>query len=96
MLFGAGKRCFDMLDLWYRRRWNLNFEMIVDNDEKRSGELVYGYPVVHPDEVKDWKDLFIIITVLESEGIEKQLKTKGLKKDVDYSLAGELFPDQAY
>ena len=85
LLFGAGYKCRELL----RNNNLLPVSAIVDNDEKKSGELVCGIKVSHARDIIDWTGFYVVVTCVETDEIEKQLCGYGLKKEYDYVLAKE-------
>ena len=86
VLFGAGQICRDIL-----RQHNLSVSCIVDNNASICGKQIKGIPVVHPNDIDNWKESFVMITCRESAEIEIQLRSYGLRKYEDYMLATEVF-----
>uniref|UniRef100_UPI0040570B80 hypothetical protein n=1 Tax=Acetatifactor sp. TaxID=1872090 RepID=UPI0040570B80 len=67
-------------------------QIAIDNDKKKAGQLLWGtLPIVHASEVKDWSELFVIITtdVYYAE-IMHQLKALGLVYGVNFILWRDL------
>ncbi len=84
LVYGAGNNCRHMLDTLWKRGIELDISVIIDNDAQKSGQYIYGYPVVSPKTIDNWGVYFVIITPIDSEVIEAELLDKGL-------LAGEDF-----
>lgn len=82
--FGGGHKCAELL-----QQYDWDVEMILDNDREKEGSQMRGVSVVHPLSVNDWKELFIIITCIDTKDIKEQLESIGLIKDVDFVLAQE-------
>ncbi len=57
---------------------------ILDNDKYKTHTLFFGYEVIHPDEISEWKDYFIIIAVRKWNDISEQLDRYGLRYGQDY------------
>ena len=83
-LFGAGNNCDDYLSYRDDYVWG-----IIDNDTNKTGKNIRGVKVISPDAIKDWHQIFIIITVAKYEDIAYQLSGYGLLHIRDYLLIGE-------
>lgn len=76
-------------ELFEIRKNNLyNIRMVIDNDYKKRGKFLdTDISIIHPSEIIDWSELYIIITTENYyEEIMKQLEEEGLcyKKDFIY------------
>lgn len=65
-------------------KWNPCYEVAAYFDNHKSAETFYGNPVIHPEQVNDWKEYFIVIAVTKDEDIRAQLQTLGLKQGEDF------------
>lgn len=83
-LFGAGFRCGFYLNMMYE-----DVDIIIDNDSSKWGTWMDGVKVCSTDEIQDWSQYFVIITVVSTAKIEEQLQQLGLQRDVDYLIGNE-------
>ena len=83
-LFGAGFRCGFYLNMMYE-----DVDIIIDNDSAKWGTRIDGIKVCSSDEIQDWSQYLVIITVLSTATIEEQLQRLGLRRDVDYLIGNE-------
>ena len=81
--FGAGKRCFEMLE-----DYQLPVEIIFDNDRNKKGKQIFDVDVDIITDV-DIENYFIFVTCFETDEIEQQLKGYGLQKMKDYIFMKE-------
>nr|WP_300786823.1 radical SAM protein [uncultured Acetatifactor sp.] len=65
-------------------KWNQCYEVAVYFDNHKSAETFYGNPVIHPEQVNDWKEYFIVIAVTKDEDIRAQLQALGLRQGEDF------------
>lgn len=85
LFFGAGQKCRELLaDV------PCSVELIADNDIKKSGSIG-GVNIVYTRGIRDWKSYFVVVTCMETGGIEEQLQKSGMEKDKDYVLAKEYY-----
>lgn len=86
VFWGSGQRARRFLKLYPE----LHTEFCIDNDEKKEGTSIEGVPIVHPGSIAEWGQLFIIITVLLSDTIRKQLENLGLVYEEDFILSTDI------
>lgn len=65
-------------------KWNQCYEVAAYFDNHKSAESFYGNPVIHPEQVNDWKGYFIVIAVTKDEDIRAQLQALGLRQGEDF------------
>ena len=82
--FGGGQKCRELIKKYC---WDVG--VIIDNDERKSGSQIDGIPVISFLNVRNWGELFIVITCEVTSDIEKQLEAIGLVKGLDFVLANE-------
>lgn len=94
-----GKKCFCLgtggYCQYFLQETDLYPDAFLDNHAKDRDKL-YDLPILHPSQIEDWSNSFVIITVKKSEVIaamEQQLQGYGLKKDEDYLVGPEYFMD---
>jgi len=85
--FGTGKKCREVLAQYP----DMPVSFYLDNNKKLNGTYLQGKVIKHPDEIEDWKDIYIVITTYYSSEIEKQLKLQGLQRYKDFINFQELF-----
>lgn len=73
ILWGAGKKGEEFME-WNRRR-GYEISCVVDRDPGK--QTFYGIPVVRPEEIGDWKDVFVIIAVAKDLEIRSFLERAG-------------------
>lgn len=65
---------------------------VIDNDSRKKHTLYHGIEINHPSEVRDWKEMFIIITSEKYElQIRRQLEDMGLEYQQDFISYKDLF-----
>lgn len=84
--FGAGKNCS-----WLMENVNLECQKIIDNDREKAGQQIAGIEIVWSGDITDWSQYFVAVTCTDTEAIEEQLCSLGLKKDTDYALVKEYY-----
>lgn len=84
VLFGAGFKCG-----YYQGLIGNQIDLILDNDPQKQGKKMGKLVVGSPQCIKNWSNYFVIITVLNSVEIERQLQGLGLNRDQDYMVAEE-------
>ncbi len=60
-------------------------------DSNKDKNLYSGKPVYKPEEISDWKDLFVVITIKKDVRIREYLDDLGLKEFEDYSGYRDFF-----
>lgn len=60
-------------------------------DSNRGGENWCGIPVKRPDEIEDWKEVFVVITAAAIPQIEAVLNGKNLERNKDYARYKDFF-----
>lgn len=86
VLFGTGRRSQAIK----REYPDLRVNFYLDNNRERSGKSIDGCEIRHPDQIKDWKKLFIIIAIVDYEGVKRQLEEQGLKYGEDFVLQQDI------
>lgn len=84
-IFGLGSYLHDHEEIWHR----FNIKLLCDNDEKKWGSTIRGIRCVSPKELQGYKDVLVIITVLEYQNIYNQLKLSGIEC-IPYSEIGRM------
>lgn len=84
-LFGAGNKCREILV-----NYDEKVTGIIDNNLEKRNTTVKNINVVHPDDIKMWKEIFIIITVIDYKSIWEQLECFGLTHAKDFVCYGEI------
>jgi hypothetical protein len=72
-------------------RWHSNIYVDVFIDNNKEIKLYNGVPVVHPSEMSNWKDYFVIIAVQQYESIVHDLESKGLIQGTDFASYDEFW-----
>lgn len=85
LIFGAGYNCQKLFDIVK----NVPAVIIADNDLTKHGTVINGVQVVYTGDIADWHEYFVVVTCAETDGIEEQLCSLGLKRDEDYILMKE-------
>lgn len=67
-------------------QYTVDISFFIDNDVNKKGKLFCGKRIFHPDEIKGWNDIHIIVAMQSIELIEEQLKRYGLQSGRDYSM----------
>ena len=73
-------------------------EFFIDSDRKKENQFFLGKKIIHPDSIKDWKELYIYIPFNYYEEIASTLKMYGLKENihfVKYERLGYLSNEEA-
>ena len=70
LLFGAGEGCSRFIENELAKR---EFLAIIDNNEKRSGEIFHGVKIIAPKELERFKFDEIVITTQWVKEVQKQL-----------------------
>lgn len=64
---------------------DFNIRLAIDNQLTKRGTEFQGLPVLHPKDINDWKDMYIIITSeLYDKDIKIQLESYGLEEGKDF------------
>lgn len=79
ILYGAGRR--GAVAAHCLKKKGIDFVCFCDSDEKKQGEVMYGYPVISPEELKKtYPDAMIIVTSIHYHFICRELQQEGFKK----------------
>lgn len=65
-------------------------DAFIDNNKEIQGQKFYDKIIMHPDEISNWKALFIIIAAMSADTITKQLQSYGLVYGDDFIVYNEL------
>lgn len=80
----------DILDV--KKSNYLNIQFVIDSNPSLVGKQLRTMKIVSPDLIKDWKELFIIITVENGKDeIAAFLKEKELIYGSDYIVYNDLY-----
>lgn len=91
VLFGAGNICNTYLIYGFQYA----VKYIIDNDVNKDGKEMHGIPIVSFAKVKDWKNIFIVVTSNYYHEISRQLESIGLKEELDF-VSHRVFFDSKY
>lgn len=81
---------------YFLRGTALQPHALLDNNSVKRDKELFGIKILHPSQIQDWSNCFVIITVKKPEiiaAMEQQLQGYGLKKDEDYLVGPEYFMD---
>lgn len=92
-IFGLGEYADflnkELFDIEGRNYYQI--QIILDNDMRKRG-FYYGLPIVHPSDISEWEDLFVIIASEKyDDEIAKQLERLGLVYEKDYIIYKDLY-----
>ncbi len=87
ILFGAGQRAKCYISKWKWKKISILF--ICDNDLAKIGTDIMGIPIVHPNQILNYPEIPVFITIQNSEAIEKQLIDMGILNF--YKIDSEMF-----
>ena len=59
-------------------------DCFIDNDVRKVGKEIYGVTIVHPSQITDWNELFVILALDSYIGIRSQLIGYGLAEYEDF------------
>ncbi len=93
-LFGTGdeaqKLCEELLDINGENYYSV--EAVFDNDRNKAGSVFNGIKIMHPDDISNWSDYFIIIsTVKFVNQIQQQLINYGLIYGENFIVCTDLY-----
>lgn len=83
--WGIGQVCSRYL----KQYPNVRPEFFIDSN--RTVDKFNNLSVKNPNEIRNWKELFVVITISASEEVEQILKSKMLVKDLDYIIYKDFF-----
>ncbi len=92
LLFGAGK----MYQEIKRELKPFHILAIIDNDEKKHGQVLDGHPIVSPKSVNDYRFDYIVLTNSYQEDTRRQLIKLGIDKKKIATNISELFLEKLY
>ena len=75
--------------------WCIEYRTDIDPffliDSFSEQKELYGKEIKKPDEIEDWTEYYIVITVRHYNEIELMLKSRGLRKNKDYIWYQDFF-----
>lgn len=83
--WGGGRRCRRLFREGHRA------DIIIDNNPAIRGGDVSGVPVLSPREISDWKQYYIVVTIVQYEEVKEQCMTMGLTEREDFSNADDIY-----
>jgi len=60
-------------------------DFFIDSDKKKTNNFFCGKKILHPDEIKNWKELYVYVPFNYYEEISLKLELLGLKENINYS-----------
>lgn len=77
--------------------FNREIKCIVDKDEKKQGEVLYGVPVISPYDLlnEDKSRIIVLLTLTAYEEAEQTLNGMGYIKDENYTSLGDIVRGKA-
>lgn len=83
--WGIGNVCETCL------KWNKDVIPELFIDEKTKLTEFHGKRVVRSSNIKNWKEIFVVITVMNDNEIKRNLKNKGLVEELDFISYRDFF-----
>ena len=83
--WGTGKIC----SMCLKHYPDIKPEFFIDSYQE--SDSFHNISVKNPDEIINWDELFVVITISAYEEVEKILKSKSLKKNKDYAKYKDYF-----
>lgn len=80
VIWGAGNSGFKYIYSFGKR----NIDFFIDSNPSKRG-FFCGKKVFHPDEINDWKELYVYIPMRFYNAVAPFLIGKGLKENIDFS-----------
>lgn len=80
VLWGAGEMCKNFLS----NNSKDNIAYIIDSDIRKKNQCISGIRVVLPEDIKNWNNIFVIITTQYFAEIKTILENKGLIYKIDF------------
>lgn len=78
---------------YFRENVTLENDVYIDSDINKRGMFIDGKEVIYPDDIRDWKNYFIIITTMKYyPEISEELHKNGLEENIDYIFYRKLLP----
>ena len=94
VIFGTGAGASKVFSFWKSR--NYDIVAFVDNNKSKQGTLIFGVPIITPEELEEIDVYKIAIGSQYSTEIEKQLLDLGITKDKiwypEWLVKGRIFP----
>ena len=85
-LYGIGRCGKELLE-----KYILPFEIVIDNNPNVEKHVLPGLKVISSHEIEDWKSLFFVIAIRDSDEIERQMRGHQLIRNKDYVLGIDFF-----
>lgn len=85
VFWGVGNICNECLKEWPEIR------PVFFVDSRKGGTIIEGVPVISPEDISNWSDYFINITVQNHKEIKEILRKKGLIEGVDFVDYNEFY-----
>lgn len=63
---------------------NQKIAYYIDSNKDKEGSLFFGKEIVHPDEITEWKECFVVVAVDNHTSIDDYLLSVGMKKNLDF------------
>lgn len=79
VIWGTGNICSKIMNLGL-----LNPQYFIDNDLSKSGNILYGLEILHPTQIAEWENIFIILSLDNYLPVKRQLINIGLKEKEDF------------
>ena len=73
------------------QKYILPFEIVIDNNPNVEKHVLPGLKVISSHEIEDWKSLFFVIAIRDSDEIERQMRGHQLIRNKDYVLGIDFF-----
>lgn len=68
----------------FSQRENIKPDIYIDNNIDKKGQFFLEKTIVHPTDIKDWSEYYIIVANRFYPEIREQLISYGLKEDIDF------------
>ncbi len=80
---------------YFQENVSLNNDLYIDSNRNKCGKFINGKKVVHPDDIQNWKEYFVVITTLKYyPEISMILHDKCLYENSDYVFYRKLLPKE--
>lgn len=85
-LYGLGRCGKELLE-----KYIIPFELVIDNNPDKGMQVLPGLKVISSSEIEDWKSIFFVIAIRDSNEVVMQMSEHQLIKNKDYVLGIDFF-----
>lgn len=89
-IWGIGNICNQIID----GELLSDIDFFIDNSIDKAGKEIFGRRIIHPSQIKDWKEIYVIIAIENYTAVKEQLILYDMHEHRDFIWYRDLLQNQ--